>query len=218
MPHSTFEKFLPAAGTLAGILFAISGYVAHTPENASANPVTAMEGHETQNFVALVAGALFAVTIAFFTVAIRQALRSGEPRESTYSSAAFAGGVMVAMTSALNAWIMISLIDAADSNDVPTARVLSTLGIDSWLPFMAAAAVLLLSTGLGGLRTAVLPKWLSIVTIVLGVACVLGPTGVGAYFVTPIWMVIVGVLMLRGTGSQTVTTSATPQTTAYANS
>jgi len=204
MPHSTFEKFLPAAGTLAGILFAVSGYLAHTPENASDNPVTAMVGHETQNFIALIAGALFAVTMAFFTVAIRQALRSGEPGESTYSSAAFAGGVMVATVSALNAWIMIALIDAADSKDVETARVLSTLGIDSWLPFMAAAAVLLLSTGLGGLRTAVLPKWLAIVTTILGVCCLGGPTGFLVWFAMPVWCIATSVVLVRRQSAETL--------------
>jgi len=204
MPHSTFEKFLPAAGTLAGILFAISGYLAHTPENASDNPVTAMAGHETQNYIALVAAALFAVTMAFFTVAIRQALRSGEPGESTYSSAAFAGGVMVAVTSALNAWIMISLLDAVDSKDVPAAHVLSTLGINSWLPFMAAAAVLLLSTGLGGLRTAVLPKWLAIVTVVLGVCCLGGPTGFLVWFAMPVWCIVTSVVLVRRQSADTL--------------
>ena len=203
MPHSTFEKFLPAAGTLAGILFAISGYVAHTPEDSSANPVTAMAGHETQNLIALVAAALFAVTMAFFTVGIRQALRSGEPRESTYSSAAFAGGVMVAVTSALNAWIMISLLDAVDTKDVPTAQVLSSLGISSWLPFMAGAAVLLLSTGLGGLRTAVLPKWLAIVTVVLGACCLGGPTGFLVWFAMPVWCVVTSVVLVRRQSAET---------------
>ena len=203
MPHSTFEKFLPAAGTLAGILFAVTGYVAHTPDSASANPVTAMAGHETQNFIALIASALFVVMMAFFTVAIRQALRSGEPGESTYSSAAFAGGVMVATVAALNAWVMIALIDATGSKDVGTARVLGTLGVDSWLPFMAAAAVLLLSTGLGGLRTAVLPRWLSIVTVVLGVCCLGGPTGFIVWFAMPVWLIATSVVLVRRQSAET---------------
>jgi hypothetical protein len=33
MPQSTFEKFLPAAGIAAGILFAVAGYIARTPES-----------------------------------------------------------------------------------------------------------------------------------------------------------------------------------------
>ena len=66
MPHSTFEKFLPASGILAGILFAVAGYVATSPENASDNPITLMADHQTENLIAVVAGALFAVTMAFF--------------------------------------------------------------------------------------------------------------------------------------------------------
>ena len=84
---------------------------------------------------------------------------------------------MVAVISALNAWIGFTLLDAVDRKDAATAHVLGALGINSWVPFMVGSAVLLLSVGLGGLRTAVLPKWLAIVTIVLGVCCLLGPTG-----------------------------------------
>ena len=178
MPHSTFEKFLPAAGMLAGILFAISGYVAHTPENASDNPVTAMAGHETQNFIALVAAALFAVTMAFFAVAhpagppIGRARRVDVLQRRLRRRRHGRHGLGAQRLGH----------DRPDrrgrQQGRPRPRASSApLGIDSWLPFMAAAAVLLLSTGLGGLRTAVLPKWLSIVTVVLGVCCLGGPTG-----------------------------------------
>ena len=197
MPQSTFEKFLPASGILAGILFAISGYVAQTPENASDNPLTVMAGHQGQNLVAVIAGALFAVTMAFFAVGIRQALRSGEPGESTYSSAAFAGGVMVAIMSTLNTWLLFATIDAVENKDRATAHVFGQLAINSWLPFMVGAAVLLLSTGIGGLRTAVLPKWLAIVTIVLGVCALGGPTGFLVWFAMPVWCIAVGVVLIR---------------------
>ena len=62
---------------------------------------------------------------------------------------------------------------------------------------MVGAAVLLLSTGLGGLRTAVLPKWLAIVTIVLGVCALLGPTGFLVWFAMPVWCIVVGVVLMR---------------------
>ena len=38
MPQSTFEKFLPASGILAGILFAVTGYVAQTPTARARTP------------------------------------------------------------------------------------------------------------------------------------------------------------------------------------
>lgn len=40
-------------------------------------------------------------------------------------------------------------------------------------------------------------EWLSIVTIVLGVMCVLGPTGVAVWFATPVWLVVTAVDLLR---------------------
>ena len=63
MPQSTFEKFLPASGILAGILFAISGYLPQTADTPSDNPITVMSGHEPQNLIAVIAAALFAVTL-----------------------------------------------------------------------------------------------------------------------------------------------------------
>jgi len=197
MPQSTFEKLLPVAGIAAGILFAVSGYLVKTPESSTDNPVVVMAGHGTQNTIAFIASALFAVTIAFFAVGIRQALRSGEPGESTYSSAAFAGGIMIATVSALNAWMLLSLVDAVDNKDVVSSKVLGTLGIDAWLPLMVASAVLLLSTGLGGLRTGVLPKWLAIVTTVLGVCALLGPTGFAVWFAMPVWCIATAVVLMR---------------------
>lgn len=197
MPQSTFEKFLPASGILAGVLFAVGGYLPQTPDSTSENPITVMAGHELQNTIAFVAAALFAVTMAFFAVGIRQALRSGEPRESTYSSAALAGGIMVAVASAINAWVGFALVEAVNQDQAATARVIGALGLTSWLPFMAASAVLLLSAGVGGLRTAVLPKWLAIVTIVLGVCALLGPTGFAVWFALPVWCIAVSVVLVR---------------------
>ena len=214
MPQSTFEKFLPASGILAGILFAISGYLPQTPDSSSENPVTVMAGHELQNTIAFVAAALFAVTMAFFAVGIRQALRSGEPGESTYSSAALAGGIMVAVASALNAWVGFALVEAVHKEQTTTAHVLGALGLTSWLPFMAASAVLLLSAGLGGLRTAVLPKWLAIVTIVLGVCALLGPTGFAVWFAMPVWCIVLGVVLARRQTAGTTTPSITERVNA----
>ena len=165
-----------------------------------------MSGHEVQNLIAVIAAALFAVTFAFFAVGIRQALRSGESGESTYSSAALVGGTMVAVISALNAWVSFTLLDAVDRKDAATAHVLGALGINSWVPFMVASAVLLLSAGLGGLRTAVLPKWLAIVTIVLGVCCLLGPTGFAVWFAMPVWCIAVSVVARRRRSAASSTT------------
>ncbi len=104
---------------------------------------------------------------------------------------------MVAVLAALNAWVSFALVGAVDEKQAATARVLGALGLSSWVPFLAASAVLLLSVGLGGLRTAVLPKWLAIVTIVMGACCFGGPTGFLVWFAMPVWCIVTSVVLMR---------------------
>jgi hypothetical protein len=77
------------------------------------------------------------------------------------------------------------------------SNALSYLGIDSWLPWVAASAVFFLATGLGGLRNAVLPKWLAVATVVLGICCLLGPTGIAVWFATPVWLAVTGIALAQ---------------------
>ncbi len=197
MPVSKFERFLPIAGVLAGILFAVNGFVGSTSEVADPNGVQAMTEHATRNLVAGLAGGLCCVALLFFVGAVRSTLRSGETGEATYSSVAFAGGILLAFTKAVDGWLLIAAGDAAAAGDKASLRALGYLGLDSWVPWVAVSAVFFLATGLGGLAHGSLPKWLSIATVVLGVLCLLGPTGIAVWFATPVWLVVTGVVLSR---------------------
>jgi len=198
MPISKFERLLPYTGVLAGVLFAIGGYLPKTSDDfGDPNAVAVLNDNATRNLIAAVAMALCCVVLLFFAAALRRALRSGEGGESTYSGVAYAGAILVAASQAAQAWLMFAGLDAADRHDKTAVSTLSYLGIDSWLPWIAASAAMLLATGLGGLHNAVLPRWLGIATIVLGIACLLGPTGIGVWFATPVWLVVMGVVLAQ---------------------
>ena len=219
MPTSRFDKFLAIAGILAGIVFVIAGFHSDPPGvSASAQARTQWwNDHQTTQAIAGFGAAYFAVLVTFFATGVRRMLRSGEAGESTYSSAALAGGILVASGAIWQAMLGLGSLEAADKHQDAVVTTLAFVGDFAWLPLIAGFAVFYLATGLGGLRTATLPKWLSIVTIVLGVACVLGPTGIAAWFVTPLWLIVVGVLMLRGIRSQEVAASPVPQPAVYAS-
>jgi hypothetical protein len=199
MQASKFDKFLAVSGVLAAVLFVAAGFHPDPPGiSASAQSrVNWYVDHKTMMLIAGFAGAYFAIVVAFFATALRRMIRSGEAGESTYSTAALAGGVLLAAGSIFNSVLVLSSVDAADKANGAALTTFAYLSDFSWLPLIAALAVFYLATGLGGLRTATLPKWLSIVTIVLGGACVLGPAGVLAWFATPVWLLIMGVVMLR---------------------
>jgi hypothetical protein len=203
MPVSRFEKLLPLTGVLAGVLFAVNGFVSKVPsEYGDPAALQMMKDNMLRNFVAAIAGGLFCVAMVFFATAVRRALRTAEGGEATYSVAAFGGGLLLAASKATDGWLMLAGIDAADQGDRATVATLGYLGMDSWLPWVAASAAFFLATGLGALRNAVLPRWLAIATVVLGVLCLLGPTGVAVYVVTPVWLVLTGVVLSRRQASE----------------
>jgi hypothetical protein len=193
---STFEKFLPYAGVIAGILFAVGGFLPSLSEKAGdPDAMAIMSDNATRNTIGAVAWALFCVAMLFFATGLRGSLRSGEGAESTYSGVAYAGAVLVGGAQALVAWLMFAGIDAAERSDRAAFDAIAYLGVNNWLVWIAPTAAMLLATGLGGLHNAVLPKWLGIATLVLGVMCFLGPAGIVVYLLTPVWLVLAGVVL-----------------------
>jgi hypothetical protein len=196
MSTSKFERFLSYSGVLAGLLFAAGAVLPKVPQDYhDPHAVAIIHDHATRNIIGAIAMGLFCVAMLFFGTGLRRSLRSAEGGESTYSSVAYAGAVLVAGSQGLAAWLMFASLDAASHKDTGAVNTLSYLGIDNWVPWVAASAALLLATGLGGLRNAVLPRWLAIVTVILGVGCLLGPVGAGVFIVMPLWLIVTSVVL-----------------------
>jgi hypothetical protein len=212
MPTSRFDKFLPLAGILAAVVFVVIGFHPNPP-GVGAGAHERVQWYLDHQAITAVSGfgaGYFAVLMVFFATGIRRVLRSGEAGESTYSSIALAGGILVAGSALLGALVDLGTLEAAQKHQDGVVTTLAFLNDFGWLPIIASLAVFYLGVGLGGLRTAALPKWLSVAAVVLGLACVLGPTGIAAWFATPVWMAVTGVVLLR---RSTVGQSATPTDT-----
>lgn len=197
MYASKFERFLPYSGVLAGLLFVVTMFAKYSEEYRDPDAATIIKDHAAQNAVAAIAMALCCTALLFFAAAVRSALRSGESGESTYSAVAYGAAVLIALSKALDAQMVFAANAAADQDDLAALHTLTYLGNASWLPWVAASAAFYLAVGLGGLRTAALPKWLAVVTVVLGLGCLLGPAGIAVYFVTPAWLIVTGIVLVR---------------------
>jgi hypothetical protein len=211
MRANRFEQSLPVAGILAGVCFAVFVVCSGVPPSVHAGiakQVAWWHDHAGQVTVADFASGLFLVTMAFFATGLRQALRSGESGESTYSSVAYAGGLLVGAAVAMSGWISYAAGSAGHDREAATVHTFSYLYNTGWVPWTASSAVMLLGVGIGGLRTAALPKWLAVVSIALGATNVLGPAAIVAYFLTPFWLIATGVVLRhRLTTSATVPSS-----------
>lgn len=137
------------------------------PPGVTANPQARVQwylDHKNITAISGFGGGYFAFLMAFFAVGVRKLLRSGEAGESTYSSAALVGGVLVSVAATVGALITLGSLEAANKHQAAVLTTFAFLNDFGWLPTMVGFGVFYLATGLGGLRTATLPKWLSIVT------------------------------------------------------
>ena len=102
---------------------------------------------------------------------------------------------MVSVASALWAFLNMATLSAVNDDDAAAVETMAHLSSLSWLPWLVGSAVLFLAVGIGGLRTAALPRWLAIATLVLAVLALSGPGGIVVYFISPVWLVVTGVVL-----------------------
>ncbi len=209
-----FERTLAWAGVVAGVLYAAKFALNGMPQTADAGSLAHVHDHQVQNGLLSMLTALTAILVALFATGLRSRLRSGEGAESTYSSIAYSGGVLLAGAMLLRAWTILAALDATSGHDSASVRTIVVLSKDLWVPWIAATSLLLLGVGLGGLRNAVLPRWLSWVSIVLAVMCLLGPIGILVDLLMPAWLIVTGFAVrrdLRGaTGPETSQVEVAP--------
>jgi hypothetical protein len=92
--------------------------------------------------------------------------------------------------------------NAAHEGERQATYTLSQLHSYDWLAWNAAFAAVLLATGLGARRNRVLPTPLAWATIAIG-ASLLTPLGFFGFFLLPLWLIVVGLLLVRRSAEAT---------------
>lgn len=203
MNNDRFRRLLPIAGILSALLLgaAIFGSPSapQVEKSNHADVVSFYQDHTTSLTVTnLILALLAAFLLAALVVELRAVLRSGEAGESTYSALVTVGGTILVAGIALMGMVATAAAGAADqglSDD--SVLVLATLADHTWMPWLVGAALTLLATGIGGLRTATLPKWLCWVSIALGALCLTGVGGIATFMVFPLWILATSIVLLR---------------------
>jgi len=204
MPLSTFERFLPWSGVVAGLAWIAQDVLArvHSTDEPGRGSVEAINQHLGRNIGSLSCLVVMGVSLLFFATSVRNQLRSGEAREATYSSVAYGGWLTVSAGLAQMAvWTKGLMSAAEDGNEVAT-QTLSYAQFFGWLGMGIGIATAFIATGLGGVRNAVLPKWFAVTTTVMGVlallgACSIPPGGLVNYLLLPFWLIAAAVIIAR---------------------
>jgi hypothetical protein len=209
-PETRFERFLPLAGILGGLLWAAAVVLTSSQPHVTGGAqgyVHWFASHQAQGVLASAAAGYFCVLMLLFAVAVRRAIRPAAP---AHAAAAFAGGIGLALSTAVTGMILSAEADAAHHS----AAALTTIGFldgNTWLLTAASAAAFYLAVGLGSLRAQALPRPWAVVTVVLGAVCLIPLGGVAVYFAMPVWLVVTGTVLYRRQADPAVTTMPAAQ-------
>lgn len=214
MPLTRVERLLPWTGAIAGVAWIGQTLLFRTDaEDYPGRATTAMiHDNLTLNYAAVGCLVVMGIALVFFAAALGNHLRSGEGGAPTYSAVA-SGGLLLAAAglSQMVVWNWGLINGAADAKDDSALHVLSFVGYFGFAGMGIGLATMLLATGLGGLRDAVLPRWFAAVTLVLGVLSAMGaagipPGGLVNYLLLPFWLIGTAAIVARRQGRPAAST------------
>ena len=207
------------AGGIAAIVFAVLFvvgflFVSDTPDGDESNLKWLRYYADSDNRRMIVIGAivlaLAAVAFLVFLGVLRERLRGAATGAEWVGTTAFASGLLfvamlaVATLGTASTSASVEFGDAPVVRDADVLRTFESLGIGALVLFGAAAAgLLIITTSIAGGRAALLPRWLVVTGYIVGVIVLLG----GLFFLPlalfVLWMLVVGIVMLRGSGAAT---------------
>jgi hypothetical protein len=200
-----FDRFLPIAGVLAGLLFFVGLVLLWDDPASETGPAETFaywqDDRGQHQIVALLVAPLIGFLLLFFGVALWRRLALGDGGDAGHGPVAFGGALLAAATFSIIAMLEAGMTNAAHEGERDTVYTLNQFHSYDWVAWNVAFAAMLLATGLGARRNGMLPAPLAWATIVIG-ASLLTPLGFFGFILVPVWLIVVGFwLSRRGTGS-----------------
>ena len=200
MVSDRFDRFLPLAGVLAGLLFFVGLVLLRNDPSSETGPAETFsywqDNRGQHQIMALLVAPLIAFLLLFLGAGLRRRLAKGRG-DAGHGSVAFGGALLGAAAFALVGMLEGAMTNAAHEGQRQTVYTLNQLHSYDWLAWNAAFAAMLLATGLGARRNGMLPPPLAWATIAIG-ASLLTPLGFFGFILVPVWLIVVGLWLSRG--------------------
>lgn len=203
------ERLLALSGVVFTVVFAIAVVTeGNTPDEKSSGPkvVDYYNSHQGKTLIGVFGGAALSALLVLFFSHLRNLARDRDAGAGP--TVMVAGAVLWAAGLLLGSTLGLALVSSSDHHQADVAQTLNVLNAADWIPFIGGIAVTLIGAGMTVLATSLVPRWLGWVAIVVGIISLAGPGGFLGFFVAPIWVLVVGVLLLREPAATPATLSS----------
>ena len=196
------RQLLPLSGAASVLLIFVSFLIAGEPPDVDALPDDLLSYYDDDSLqIAAALLGLGSFIFLLFSAAIATALRGPRDRDAGTAAAkvSFAGGIVFTVGLTIFAGLAFTAAEVADEVGVGTLQTLNALEMNMFFTVAVGTAAFLLGTGVGALKTGLLPRWLAWVAIVLGVLAIT-PAGFAAFLGLGIWTVVASVMLAMRAG------------------
>jgi hypothetical protein len=216
MSSSRLERLAPLTGAIFTVIFYVSVFGGgDTPDadEGTAKVVKYWSDNETQQIITAAGITIAIVLFVWFAGTLRSYILEREGGSGRLATTVYAGALLFSAGALVSAGITFATADTAGDIAPAATQAMSALESDLFLPMVGGLALLYLATAVVTLRTAVLPKWLGWVSLLLGIVA-LTPIGWVPFLITGLWVLAVSVIVYRAQAP--ATTSRPPATPAAA--
>lgn len=204
-----FDRFLPLAGVVAGLLFLVSFIVDRNDPSNETGPAKTLaywqDNRGMHQIVALVLLPLVAFLLLFFGAGLKRQLE--ESGNGHHGSVAYGGVLVGAAAFALVGMLEAAMTNAAHDGQRQAVYTLNQFHSYDWLAWNPAFAAVLLAAGLGVRGRGVLPTPVVWATLGIG-ASLITPLGFFGFVLVPVWLIVVGIMLFRQTPASPAPTVA----------
>lgn len=205
-----WERLAAAGGAIFAVLYA-AGFVmlgiAGGEGDESRAEIVARYSDEGNEIWALVGGLLVGFAVFFvlpFLASLRATLRAVEGEKAVFSTAALAGGVVMAVLFSVSATVTVAAFSTYDAFegyrvDPEAVLLLSSISFYGWGYAVVGGGVLVGATSVVALRTRLLPRWLTLAGLVLATVLMFGHAVLFVFIPLPLlvlWVLVVSVLLV----------------------
>lgn len=161
------------------------------PDSSIATISGAYDYSQTALRLTSYAGMALCALLVFLGAGVRAALRSRRPAWT--ADVAILGFVVIGLTVASWAVSGATMWHAVDQGEEGAIRTLNYIDTSNFLPLMMGMLCVYVGTGLAGLASGTLPRWLAVASVGVGCLAPLGPLGFVPAMLLPLWLVAVAV-------------------------
>jgi len=151
--------------------------------------------------IGALAGAIAAIFLVWFFAYVSRLVSNALGGSSMVPTVAIVGAAIVAVGAAIDNTLLFALAEAADDLDPSAAQAIQAIWDNDFIPFLVGTSLAMLATGIGVLKSGILPKWLGWIAVAIGIVAAT-PAGFVGAIAAALWILVSSILLAISAGRE----------------